>query len=62
LNWAGTSPARTASKETLVVELVERRWQDIPEGKNPEVSDSPGLPPVSQMTSGIWARLAASAR
>ena len=44
------------------VELAARRWQGIPEGKNPEVTDSPGLPPVSQMTSEIWARLAAPAR
>jgi NAD(P)-dependent dehydrogenase (short-subunit alcohol dehydrogenase family) len=44
------------------VELAAVRWQGISEGKNPEVTDSPGLPPVSQMTSEIWARLAAPAR
>jgi NAD(P)-dependent dehydrogenase (short-subunit alcohol dehydrogenase family) len=44
------------------VELAARRWQGIPEGKNPEVVDSPGLPPVAQMTSEIWARLATPAR
>jgi NAD(P)-dependent dehydrogenase (short-subunit alcohol dehydrogenase family) len=44
------------------VELAARRWRGIAEGKNPEVTDSPGLPPVSQMTSEIWARLAAPAR
>jgi NAD(P)-dependent dehydrogenase (short-subunit alcohol dehydrogenase family) len=44
------------------VELAARRWQGIPEGKNPENVDAPGLPPVSQMTSEIWARLAAPAR
>ena len=41
------------------VELAVRRWQGIPEGKNPENVDSPGLPPVTQMASEIWARLAA---
>jgi NAD(P)-dependent dehydrogenase (short-subunit alcohol dehydrogenase family) len=44
------------------VELAARRWRGIPDGTNPEVTDSPGLPPVSQMTSEIWARLAAPAR
>jgi NAD(P)-dependent dehydrogenase (short-subunit alcohol dehydrogenase family) len=44
------------------VELAARRWRGIPEGKNPEVVDSPGLPPVAQMTSEIWARLAAPVR
>jgi hypothetical protein len=44
------------------VELAARRWQGIPEGKNPENVDAPRLPPVSQMTSEIWARLAAPSR
>lgn len=43
------------------VELAVERWRGIPEGKNPETVDSPGLPPVSQMASEIWARLAAPA-
>ena len=43
------------------VELAAERWRGIPEGKNPETVDSPGLPPVSQMASEIWARLAAPA-
>jgi NAD(P)-dependent dehydrogenase (short-subunit alcohol dehydrogenase family) len=44
------------------VELAVRRWQGIRGGKNPENVDAPGLPPVSQMTGEIWARLAAPAR
>jgi NAD(P)-dependent dehydrogenase (short-subunit alcohol dehydrogenase family) len=44
------------------VKLAARRWHRIEEGDNPEVVDSPGMPPVSQMASEIWARLAAPAR